>query len=71
VGNKEMMLAAFFEKLDQWDQAEDAELFLVMMLRRQRPSSLGRLAPFGCVPGLGALGVWGCGGPGKRPSLFT
>lgn len=64
-------LTAFFETLDRWD-SEDAEMFLVMLRRRGRPSPIGRLARFGCVRGLGALGVWGCGGRAARPSsLFT
>jgi hypothetical protein len=62
-------LAAFFDTLEKWD-SEDAELFLVILLRRGRPSSIGRLARFGCVRGLGALGVWGRGGQ-VSGSLFT
>ena len=64
-------LAAFFGVLQRWHETEGAELFVAQMVRRQRPSSIGQLAPFGRVMCLGALDVWGCGGPGKRPSLFT
>jgi hypothetical protein len=66
-------LAAFFETLDRWD-SEDVDLLMSRFnaMRRRRPSSIGRLAPFGVVRGLGALGVWGCGGQAARPSaLFT
>lgn len=62
------LTTAFFETLNKWD-SEDAEILFAIMLRRRR-SPLGRLATFGCVPGLGALGVWGRGGR-DSDSLFT
>ncbi|MCI0453175.1 MAG: hypothetical protein L0Z51_12460 [Candidatus Latescibacteria bacterium] len=62
-------LAAFFETLGKWD-SEDAELFLAqVMWRRNRRSPVGQLARFGCVRGLGALGVWGCGGREVRSAV--
>jgi hypothetical protein len=65
-------LTAFFETLEKW-YSEDADVFLAqMMWRRNRRSPVGRLAGFGCVRGLGSLGVWGCGGQAARSSsLFT
>ena len=64
-------LTAFFDALQKWCEAEDAKLFFAQMMLRRRPSPIGRLAPFGCVNGLGALGAWGCGGGGNGSSLFT
>jgi hypothetical protein len=58
VCERELVLAAFFETLDNWDQAKDAELFLAVMSQRQRPSPLGRVA-VGRVLCLGALGGGG------------
>lgn len=68
-----LKVTAFFDVLAGWQAEEDADSFMARfnVILRQRPSSIGRLAGFGCVRGLGALGVWGCGGPGKLPSLFT
>lgn len=70
---KNSSIAAFFETLDKWD-SEDVDLLMWRFnaMRRRRPFSIGRLASFGVVRGLGALGVWGCGGQAARSSsLFT